>query len=124
MKNEQILEVALAAKQFENGVFVGKVVELPNKLTLVCVDRSHFRFGESTILSLYDLNIARDNNNYSSSSVSIKDNEIILTKWINMIDKDGDIHRCKIESCAKMSNNIYQLIDSVEDIYWSLYIQL
>jgi hypothetical protein len=121
MKNEQILEAALAAKQFD-GLFVGKVVELP-KSTLVCVDRSHFRFGESTILSRYDLNIVRDNN-YLSSSVSIKDSEIILTKWVNMIDKDGDIHRCKIESCAKMSNNIYQLIDSVEDIYWSLYIQL
>ena len=126
MKNEQILKLAEeAAKNYcEGDFFIGSKVDevLPNgKIsTLVCVDCSWLRnHNQKPIVNSNDLDEVEDD--YKDPSIKIDLEDIILTKWMDMIDTDGDIHHCKVESFITMSENPF---DPVEGTDWALYIEL
>jgi hypothetical protein len=130
MKIEQILEKAdLAAKDFTEGDFyIGcKVDELlpnKNKSTLVCVDCSWLR-DQQAIVDRNDLDEIENGEKTPEISIRVEKDfsEIIFTKWVDMIDNDGDIHHCKIESFMETTDNIYRPFEA-DDIDWVVYIEL
>ena len=128
MKNEQIIKAAEeAAKNNEEDIFfIGSKVDevLPNdkKSTLVCVDCSWLKeLGcQSPIIDRNDLDEI-SGEKYKVPSIKIDEEDVILTRWFDMIDMDGDIHHCKIESFITTSDNPF---DPVEGTDWVVYIEV
>ena len=128
MKNEQILKLAEeAAKNYEDNIFfIGSKVDevLPNDKvsTLVCVDCSFLkRLGhQSPIIDRNDLDEI-SGEKYKVPLIKIDVEDIILTRWMDMVDMDGDIHHCKIESFITTSDNPF---DPVEGTDWVVYIEV
>lgn len=126
MKNNEIMKLAEeSAKNYREGdFFIGCKVDevLPNgKIsTLVCVDCSWLRnHGQKPIVNSNDLDEVEDD--YKDPSIKIDLEDIILTKWMDMIDTDGDIHHCKVESFITMSEDPFNPVEGTD---WSLYIEL
>ena len=128
MKNEQILKLAEeAAKTYEEDIFfIGSKVDevLPNNKvsTLVCVDCSWLKeLGHQTaIIDRSDLDEI-SGEKYKKPTIKIDGEDFILTRWFDMIDMDGDIHHCKIESFITTSDNPF---DPVEGTDWVVYIEV
>lgn len=133
MKKEQILEAAAkVAKNYVDGdFFIGCKIDevLPNnknKTTLVCVDCSWLRpYGQKPIIDRNDLDEVEARDIASKISVRLDKgfNDIVFTKWVDMVDEDGDVHHCKIESFAELSDNIYHPIED-DEIDWAIYIEI
>ena len=128
MKNNEILKLAEeAAKKLgldSNGdFFIGSKVDevLPNGKvsTLICVDCSWLNPQQNAIIDHNDLDGIDDG--YNNPSIKIDIEDITMTKWLDMVDSDGDVHHCKIESFVSMSVNPF---DPVEGIDWAVYIEL
>lgn len=127
MKNEKILKLAEeAAKKLglDNGdFFIGCEVDeiLPNNktTTLICVDCSWLKPRQEAIIDHNDLDGIDDE--YNNPSIKIDIDDITITKWLDMVDSDGDIHHCKIESFITMSANPF---DPIEETDWVVYIEL
>ena len=129
MKNEKIVKVAAeVAKKLgldSNGdFFIGSKVDevLPNgKIsTLICVDCSWLRDkGQTAILDHKDLDEIDDG--YKNPSIKIDIDDIIITKWFDAVDSDGDIHHCKVESFITMGYNPF---NPVEDTDWVVYVEV
>ena len=129
MKNEKIVEMAEeVAKRLgldSNGdFFIGSKVDevLPNGKvsTLVCVDCSWLRDkGQTAILDHKDLDEIDDG--YKNPSIKIDIDDIIITKWFDAVDSDGDIHHCKVESFITMGYNPF---NPVEDTDWVVYVEV
>ena len=127
MKKEEILKLAEeAAKKYREGdFFIGCKVDevLPNgKIsTLVCVDCSWLRnHSQKPIVNSNDLDEVVEDD-YKNPSIKIDLEDIILTKWMDMIDTDGDIHHCKVESFITMSEDPFNPVEGTD---WVLYIEL
>ena len=124
MKNEQIIKMAEeVAKNYEEGdFFIGSKVDevLPNDKvsTLVCVDCSWLE-GQTAILDHNDLDEIDDVHKNPSIKIDIED--IIITKWIDAVDSDGDIHHCKIESFITMDDNPFNPVEGTD---WVVYIEV
>ena len=129
MKNEKILEIAAkVAENFKDECFfIGCRVDevLPNDKisTLVCVDCSWLKeLGhESPIIDRNDLDEVEDGGGYKDPSIKIDLEDIILTKWMDMIDADGDIHHCKVESFITMSDNPFNPVEGTD---WVVYVEV
>ena len=125
MKNEQIIKMAEeVAKNYEEGdFFIGCKVDeiLPNNktTTLICVDCSWLKPQQEAIIDHNDLDGIDDG--YNNPSIKIDIDDITITKWLDMVDSDGDVHHCKIESFITMSNNPF---DPIEGTDWVVYIEL
>ena len=128
MKNEQILKLAEeAAKTYEEDIFfIGSKVDevLPNNKvsTLVCVDCSWLKelSHQTTIIDRNDLDEI-SGEKYKKPTIKIDGEDIILTRWMDMVDMDGDIHHCKVESFITTSDNPF---DPVEGTDWVVYIEV
>ena len=126
MKNEKILKLAEeAAKKLglDNGdFFIGSKVDevLPNGKvsTLICVDCSWLKPRQEAII---DHNSLDGINDGYIPSIKIDIDDITITKWLDMVDSDGDVHHCKIESFVTMSDNPFDPIDGTD---WVVYIEL
>ena len=126
MKNEKILKLAEeAAKKLglDNGdFFIGSKVDevLPNGKvsTLICVDCSWLKPRQEAIIDHNDLDGIDDG---YIPSIKIDIDDITITKWLDMVDSDGDVHHCKIESFVTMSDNPF---DPIEGTDWVVYIEL
>ena len=126
MKNEKILKLAEeAAKKLglDNGdFFIGSKVDevLPNGKvsTLICVDCSWLKPRQEAIIDHNDLDGIDDG---YIPSIKIDIDDITITKWLDMVDSDGDVHHCKIESFVTMSDNPFDPIDGTD---WAVYIEL
>ena len=132
MKKEQILErAALAAENYMEGdFFIGcKIDELlpnKNKTTLVCVDCSWLRdWGHKVIIDRNDLDEVEEDEISPEISIRVdKDfNGLVFTKWVDMVDEDGDVHHCKIESFVDVTDNIYRPIEE-DSVDWVVYIEI
>ena len=125
MKNEQIIKMAEeVAKNYEEGdFFIGCKVDeiLPNGKvsTLICVDCSWLKPRQEAIIDHNDLDGIDDG--YNNPSIKIDIDDITITKWLDMVDSDGDVHHCKIESFITVSNNPF---DPIEGTDWVVYIEL
>ena len=125
MKNEQIIKMAEeVAKNYEEGdFFIGCKVDeiLPNNKvsTLICVDCSWLKPRQEAIIDHNDLDGIDDG--YNNPSIKIDIDDITITKWLDMVDSDGDVHHCKIESFITISNNPF---DPIEGTDWVVYIEL
>ena len=127
MKNEKILKLAEeAAKKLgldDGDFFIGSKVDevLPNGKvsTLVCVDCSWLKPRQEAIIDHNDLDGIDDG--YINPSIKIDIDDITITKWLDMVDSDGDVHHCKIESFVTMSDNPFDPIDGTD---WAVYIEL
>ena len=129
MKNNEILKLAEKSAEKlgldpDGDFFIGSKVDevLPNGKvsTLVCVDCSWLRDrGQTAILDHKDLDEIDDG--YKNPSIKIDIDNIVLTKWFDAVDSDGDIHHCKVESFITMGYNPF---DPVEDTDWVIYIEL
>ena len=126
MKNNEIVKMAEeAAKNYREGdFFIGCKVDevLPNEhvSTLVCVDCSWLRNrGQKTIIDRNDLDEVEDD--YKDPSIKIDLEDIIITKWVDMIDVDGDIHHCKVESFITMSEEPFNPVEGTD---WTLYVEV
>ena len=128
MKNNEIIKAAEdRAKNYEDEIFfIGSKVDevLPNgKIsTLICVDCSWLKeIGhESPIIDRNDLDEI-SGEKYKSPSIKIDEEDFILTRWFDMIDSDGDVHHCKIESFITTSDNPF---DPVEGTDWVVYVEV
>ena len=126
MKNEKILKLAEeAAKKLglDNGdFFIGSKVDevLPNGKvsTLICVDCSWLKPRQEAIIDHNDLDGIDDG---YIPSIKIDIDDITITKWLDMVDSDGDVHHCKIESFVTISDNPFDPIDGTD---WAVYIEL
>ena len=127
MKNEKIVEMAEeVAKRLgldSNGdFFIGSKVDevLPNGKvsTLICVDCSWLKPRQEAIIDHNDLDGIDDG---YIPSIKIDIDDITVTKWLDMVDSDGDVHHCKIESFVTMSDNPF---DPVEGTDWVVYIEV
>ena len=129
MKNEKILEIAAeVAKKMgldpDGDFFIGSKVDevLPNGKvsTLVCVDCSWLRDrGQTAILDHKDLDEIDDG--YKNPSIKIDIEDIVLTKWFDAVDSDGDIHHCKVESFITMNDDPFNPVEGTD---WVVYIEL
>ena len=127
MKNEQILKMAEdRAKNYEDEIFfIGCKVDevLPNNKisTLVCVDCSWLKeIGhESPIIDRNDLDEVGEE--YKKPTIKIDCEDFILTRWMDMVDMDGDIHHCKIESFIDTSEDPF---DPVERTSYAVYVEI
>ena len=113
-----------AAKNYEDEIFfIGCKVDeiLPNgkKSTLVCVDCSWLKeMGhQSPIIDCNDLDAIDD----TLPSMKIDEDDVILTRWMDMVDMDGDIHHCKVESFITISDNPF---DPVGGTDWVIYVEV
>ena len=128
MKNEQILKMAEdRAKNYEDEIFfIGSKVDevLPNDKvsTLICVDCSWLKdIGhQSPIIDRNDFDEV-SGGKYKAPSIKIDEEDFILTRWFDMIDMDGDIHHCKVESFITTSDNPF---DPVEGTDWVIYVEV
>ena len=120
MTKAQILEKAIKAKD-ENDVgdfFIGCTVDelLPNKniSKMVCVDCSWLRHQQKPIIDRNDLDEVLEDDKPAPISIAIDGGDLIFTKWMNMMDEDGDIHHCKVITYCTMSDNIFDPIEDYE----------
>ena len=128
MKNEKILKLAEeAAKKLglDSGVFfIGSKVDevLPNGKvsTLVCVDCSWLKLQQTPIIDRNDLDEI-GGQDYKKPSIKIDCDDFILTYWFDMIDMDGDIHHCKIESFIDTSGDPF---DPIVETSYAVYIEV
>lgn len=126
MKNNEILKLAEeAAKKLgldSGDFFIGSKVDevLPNGKvsTLICVDCSWLKPRQEAIIDHNDLDGIDDG---YIPSIKIDIDDITVTKWLDMVDSDGDVHHCKIESFVTMSDNPF---DPVEGTDWVVYIEV
>ena len=125
MKNEQIIE--MAAKAVENyregDFFIGSKVDeiLPNgKVSLICVDCSWLKPQQTPIIDRNDLDEI-GGQDYKKPSIKIDCDDFILTYWFDMIDMDGDIHHCKIESFIDTSGDPF---DPIVETSYAVYIEV
>ena len=125
MKNEEILKMAakVAENYREGDFFIGCKVDevLPNGKvsTLVCVDCSWMRSQQEAIIDRNDLDEIGEE--YKAPSIKIDEEDFILTRWFDMIDMDGDIHHCKVESFITTSDNMF---DPVKGTDWVIYVEV
>lgn len=125
MKNEQILKLAEeAAKKYREGdFFIGSKVDevLPNEKvsTLICVDCSWFRPQQNAIIDRNDLDEVGEE--YKKPTIKIDCEDFILTRWMDMVDMDGDIHHCKVESFIDTSEDPF---NPVEGTSWVVYVEV
>lgn len=125
MKNEKIIEMAAkAAENYREGdFFIGCKVDevLPNgkTSTLVCVDCSWMKPQQSAIIDRNDLDEIGEE--YKKPSIKIDYDDFILTYWFDMVDMDGDIHHCKIESFIDTSGDPF---DPVEGTSYAVYVEV
>ena len=127
MKNEQIIKMAEdRAKNYEDEIFfIGCKVDevLPNNKisTLVCVDCSWLKeIGhESPIIDRIDLDEVGEE--YKKPTIKIDCEDFILTRWMDMVDADGDVHHCKIESFIDTSEDPF---DPVERTSYAVYVEI
>lgn len=130
MKNSEIVKMAEEVSKKlgldPNGdFFIGSKVDevLPNgKIsTLVCVDCSWLRDrrGQTAILDHKDLDEIDDG--YKNPSIKIDIEDIVITKWFDAVDSDGDIHHCKVESFITMSEDPFNPVEGTD---WALFIEL
>ena len=102
MKNNEIIKAAAeVAKNYREGdFFIGCKVDevLPNGRvsTLICVDCSWMKPHQNAIIDHNDLDEIGEE--YKKPSIEIDCEDFILTYWLDMVDMDGDIHHCKVES--------------------------
>lgn len=129
MKNNEIVKmVEEVSKKLgldpDGDFFIGSKVDevLPNGKvsTLVCVDCSWLRDrGQTAILDHKDLDEIDDG--YKNPSIKIDIEDIVLTKWFDAVDSDGDIHHCKVESFITMDDNPFNPVEGTD---WVVYIEL
>lgn len=125
MKNEEIIKAAeKVAKNYEEGnFFIGCKVDeiLPNNktTTLICVDCSWLKPQQKAIIDRNDLDEVGDE--YKKPIIKIDCDDFILTYWFDMVDMDGDIHHCKIESFIDTSGDPF---DPVEGTSYAVYIEV
>ena len=125
MKNEKILEIAAeVAENYEEGdFFIGCKVDeiLPNNKvsTLICVDCSWLKPQQKAIIDRNDLDEIGEE--YKKPLIKIDCDDFILTYWFDMVDMDGDIHHCKIESFIDTSGDPF---DPVEGTSYAVYIEV
>ena len=118
MKKSEILEKAIKAKDenskgdFFIGCKVDELLKNQNVSTLICVDCSWLR--QKPIISRNDLDEVLEDDKPAPISIAIDDGDIIFTKWMNMMDEDGDIHHCKVITYCTMSDNIFDPIEDYE----------
>ena len=134
MKKSEIIERAKnASKNFETGDFfigcaVSEVLPNKNKTTLVCVDCSWLRQWNpnQVIIDRNDLDEIIEDDKEVLPSITIDGSDIIFTKWLNMIDDDGDVHHCKIVTYCTLSTNIFNPIEDYEAgcLDYALYIEV
>lgn len=128
MTNEKIIEMAEeVAKNFrEDDFFIGSKVDevLPNGKvsTLICVDCSWLKkLGHQTVIIDHDDLDEVEDGEYKDPSIKIDLEDIILTKWMDMIDANGDIHHCKVESFITMSDNPFNPVEGTD---WVVYVEV
>lgn len=125
MKNEKIIEMAAkAAENYREGDFyIGCKVDevLPNNktTTLICVDCSWLKPQQEVIIDRNDLDEIGEE--YKKPTIKIDCDDFILTYWFDMVDMDGDIHHCKIESFIDTSGDPF---DPVEGTSYAVYIEV
>ena len=125
MKNNEIIEMAakVAEKYREGDFFIGCKVDevLPNGKvsTLVCVDCSWMRSQQEAIIDRNDLDEIGEE--YKKPSIEIDCEDFILTYWFDMIDMDGDIHHCKVESFIDTSEDPF---NPVERTSYAVYVEV
>ena len=131
MKNEKILEIAAeVAKNYEeDDFFIGCKVDevLPNNKvsTLVCVDCSWLkRIGEKPILEVDGLDAIEESAVQTTDSIEMKRelDELTFTKWVDMVDIDGDVHHCKVESYVELSIDVFHPVKDTGD--WVVYVEV
>ena len=125
MKNNEIIKMAeeVAKKYREGDFFIGSKVDevLPNGkiTTLICVDCSWFRPQYEPIIDRNDLDEIGEE--YKKPTIKIDCEDFILTRWMDMIDVDGDIHHCKVESFIDTSEDPF---NPVEGTSWVVYVEV
>ena len=125
MKNEEILKMAAkVAENYEEGdFFIGCKIDevLPNNktTTLICVDCSWLKPQQEAIIDHNDLDEIGEE--YKKPSIKIDCDDFILTYWFDMVDMDGDIHHCKIESFIVTSGDPFA---PVEGTSYAVYIEV
>ena len=125
MKNEEILKMAAkVAENYEEGdFFIGCKIDevLPNNktTTLICVDCSWLKPQQKAIIDRNDLDEIGEE--YKKPLIKIDCDDFILTYWFDMVDMDGDIHHCKIESFIDTSGDPF---DPVEGTSYAVYIEV
>ena len=126
MKNEKILKLAediSASKNFDQqkDFYIGCKVDevLPNgkTSTLVCVDCSWLK--QKPIINHDDLDEIDDG--YKKPTIKIDGEDFILTRWMDMIDSNGDIHHCKVESFVDTSEDPF---NPVERTSYAVYVEV
>ena len=126
MKKEEILKLAEeAAKKYREGdFFIGCKVDevLPNGRvsTLVCVDCSWLKPHQEAIIDHTDLDEVGEE--YKKPTIKVDCEDFILTRWMDMVDVDGDIHHCKVESYIDTSED--DPFNPVERTSYVVYIEL
>ena len=124
MKKEEILRKAAEAAEnyVEGDFFIGCKVDevLPNNktTTLICVDCSWLK-PQQAIIDRNDLDEIGEE--YKKPSIKIDCDDFILTYWFDMVDMDGDIHHCKIESFIDTSGDPFA---PVEGTSYAVYIEV
>ena len=127
MKNEKIVEMAarIAENYREGDFFIGCKVDevLPNNktTTLICVDCSWLKLQQEAIIDCNDLDEIGEEYENENPSISIDCGDIILTYWFDMVDMDGDIHHCKIETFIDISGDPF---DPVEGTSYAVYVEV
>ena len=125
MKNEQIIEIAtkIAEKYEEGDFFIGCKIDevLPNgkTSTLVCVDCSWMKPQQYAIINRHDLDEIGEE--YKKPTIKIDGEDFILTRWMDMLDMDGDIHHCKVESFIDTSDDPF---NPVEGTSYAVYVEI
>ena len=129
MTNEKIKEIAKQREQEEIGdFFIGctMVNPLPNGKTssLICIDCSWLTpHGEKPILARNELDLVEGGLN-GEPSVNIQIDDIVFTKWCDMVDEDGDVHHCKIESFLNLSDDIFSPVENADSADWVIYVEV
>ena len=120
MTNKWIIQKAIEAKN-ENDVgdfFIGCVTDelLPNrnKSKLICVDCSWLKPQQNPIIDRNDLDEILEGDKPEPIAIAIDGGDLIFTKWMNMMDEDGDIHHCKVVTYCSMGDNIFNPIEDYE----------
>ena len=122
MKKEEILKLAEeAAKKYREGdFFIGCKVDevLPNNktTTLICVDCSWLKPHQEAIIDRNDLDEVGEE--YKKPTIKIDCEDFILTYWFDMVDMDGDVHHCKVESYIDTSEDPFNPIEGTSYVVY------
>ena len=133
MKNNEILAAAKAAEKaalavefYEEGdFFIGSKINevLPNgkTTTLVCADCTWLKtMGFSPIISIDDLDEIEESTVQTTDSIEMKRqlDELVFVKWMDMVDMDGDIHHCKVESYVELSTDVFHPVADTDCVVY------